>query len=514
MRSSIFFDLVFVLTSRCLSEARNSGRDFLIENRPRLVQCWQTLQALRSPLHETLLDWLRACDDAALRSYGLVRSELTDRTVPSRRAIGDYFATQLSKSVAKATHAGLRVEILSSTSVDDIRPNGRSLQVVTDRFSQTFTCVIVATGHPALVEGNAPHFFQSPYGRFLQASREAANIGILGSSLSAWDAALVHAEKCGKFLQLESGETAYRAENVGFQITMMSRTGMLPNIDFYFRYPFDPPIHMTDQALDRCCRSQSPLDEVFNLFKLELLARAPEQSLNIGLQALTPESFADAYFKHRLEMNPFDWFESGLAVAEFHSMNEIECPWKSTILSVHERFEKVIPFFSAEDRLRFDKGMKRIFSDNYAAVPTETVRKLLALRKSNHLELRRLGEDYVLLRGANGMSLRCGETELYFDFAVDARGQCALRREHIPFRGLRDALCLSGLEVEDLGDDCSFPLRGPYGNRLVFVALPFLLHTRPFGLGLGSCAALGKSAAERAMGQLERSSGDLTWIAP
>ncbi|MFP3786903.1 hypothetical protein, partial [Burkholderia sp. SIMBA_024] len=64
------------------------------------------------------------------------------------------------------------------------------------------------------------------------------------------------------------------------------------------------------------------------------------------------------------------------------------------ILRLHEVVQEIIPRLNEEDRKRFDTGLCKVFVDNYAAIPSESIRRLLALRKAGLIDVLELGHDY------------------------------------------------------------------------------------------------------------------------
>src|SRR5690606_35528968 len=105
-----------------------------------------------------------------------------------------------------------------------------------------------------------------------------------------------------------------------------------------------------------------------------------------------------------------------------------------------------------DDHKRFDRGLKRVFVDNYAAIPPESIRRMLALRDAKILSVASLGEDY-------GMTVRQEKTiitsndECYeFEVFIDAHGQQALGSKDIPFPTLRKILLDAGSDVTEVGE--------------------------------------------------------------
>jgi uncharacterized NAD(P)/FAD-binding protein YdhS len=97
-------------------------------------------------------------------------------------------------------------------------------------------------------------------------------------------------------------------------------------------------------------------------------------------------------------------------------------PWRYAILRLHEAIETVVPQLNDEDSRRFRAGLARVFIDNYAAIPPESIRRLLACT----------GPVFcVLWRSARITS--CSESDrtlivhhqqrCEFDVFIDARGQ-------------------------------------------------------------------------------------------
>ncbi len=97
--------------------------------------------------------------------------------------------------------------------------------------------------------------------------------------------------------------------------------------------------------------------------------------------------------------------------------------WRYALLRMHEKFEEIVPELTEQDRARFDTGLKSIFVDNYAAVPPESIRRLLALRDAGLLSVLALGEDYELDHNSSGTVITAKGQTHKFDVFIDARGQ-------------------------------------------------------------------------------------------
>jgi uncharacterized NAD(P)/FAD-binding protein YdhS len=54
--------------------------------------------------------------------------------------------------------------------------------------------------------------------------------------------------------------------------------------------------------------------------------------------------------------------------------------WRYTVLRLHDVVGEIVPHLNEKDSERFKMGLARVFIDNYAAIPPQSIRRLLALR--------------------------------------------------------------------------------------------------------------------------------------
>lgn len=276
---------------------------------------------------------------------------------------------------------------------------------------------------------------------------------------------------------------------------MMSRQGILPEADFYCPIPYTPLVHMTERALQEARQAEGVLDAVFSLLRAELTEADPDYAARIGLEQLDADTFSAAYFAARLKSDPFRWARENLDEVERNKRDRRTVPWRYALLRMHEEVEKLIPEFSDEDRERFAAGLKRVFVDNYGAVPSESIRRLLALRHAGVLNVVALGDDYDLDLDGDTTVITYPDGKLAFDVFVDARGQQALDTEHLPFPSLRRDLLADGQDVPEVADDYS--LTGPKAatRRIYLAAIPYLMHDQPFCQGITACADIAREIA-------------------
>lgn len=455
------------------------------------------------PVCETLLAFLARSSDAELEAVGVDRTSLGEREFFPRVALGAYYASQLSQLQAQAAASGSFVTILTQHRVEDVKPRRGGLTVLyrtpgARLAGAAFDQVVLATGHSTSKrQGALPE-------RAGDVACPTGSIGILGSSLSAIDIAISIATSCGSFVG-DGFEPSGQAGH--FHITMMSRGGRLPEIDFFCPLPAEPAAGFTEadvEAIVRSSASGTVLDAVFARFAGALSRLDPAYAAAIGLVALTADTFASAYFSARDARDPFAGAAQDLATSRQHAAYKHVVPWKYAILRMHEAFACCLDALDETELERFNRGMKSVFIDNYAAVPPLSIERLLALHASGHLSLLRLGDDYELdiepSTGAAEITIGAGQHR--FEHLFDARGQAAADEDAFPFPTLRMLLKANGARNDDGGgsvqveDDYALsgglnPMPGVY-----CLSLPFLLARQPFIQGLTSAADMGRSVAE------------------
>jgi uncharacterized NAD(P)/FAD-binding protein YdhS len=463
------------------------------------------------PVTSTYLDWLEEQDPAYIRSYGIDPDDLDEREFTPRLLLGQYFRQQFLELVDVARARGMEVDINEQTEISDVERDGQAI-VLRDASGAEwgpFDRVIIATGHTFAGEEEASgSYYPNPWSGLISDDIPATMIGIMGTSLSALDAAMAIANQHGRFRR-KGGELFYVPQDAeGLKITMMSRQGLLPEADFYCPIPYEPLVHMTEAALAHAGAADSVLDAVFALFKTELAAADPTYAQDIGLDGLDADSFAAAYFADRLKHDPFRWARENLEEVERNKRDESTVPWRYALLRMHEEVETLVPEFSEEDRERFARGLKRVFVDNYGAVPSESIRRLLALRDAKVLDVVALGDEYELDHDGDTTFITYEGEKLEFDIFVDARGQQALDTEHLPFPSLKRDLLADGQEVPEVADDYS--LTGPKAatRRIYLAAIPYLMHDQPFCQGITACADIAEEIAKSCARAKARSDAD------
>ncbi|MEE3155821.1 MAG: FAD/NAD(P)-binding protein, partial [Pseudomonadota bacterium] len=380
------------------------------------------------PLVETLNDWARRQPPARLEAWGIAGKEGDERAFFPRIVLGAWLADAFTSIAA---HSPVHTAVHVGCDVVDVvaMPGTCRVDWTTgdDRiYSAHFDRVIIATGYGAT--GSGADDARERTGRGCAGAEHGLShlrLGILGSSLSAIDAIVSIAMANGTFARAETGPGLVYTPKRNWHATMMSRNGLLPEADFWFPVPLPPLLYLTEETVSRLVQGRDgDLDRMFALFAEELGVQDPGYAARIGLDSATADDFGVRYFRERLASDPWDYARRNLLEAcEWHSQRNTPT-WRIAILNAHDVFASIVPNLSQADLARFQSGLKRVFTDNYAAVPDLSISRLLALREAGAIDLIALGEDYrITPEGQREWKVRRDDWSARFDALVDARGQ-------------------------------------------------------------------------------------------
>jgi uncharacterized NAD(P)/FAD-binding protein YdhS len=442
--------------------------------------------------------------------------------------LGDYFCDQLQALLARAKAQGIDVTVRTHCRVTDAVSGETGMTLFAEPrrgapFVQQFDHVVLATGHQWPAEPEVrPGYFLSPWPASALDHVPPCRIGIRGSSLTAIDAAVALAVRHGEFV--EAGDRlAYRPGpgSDDFTITMMSRKGLLPEADFFFPIPYEPLSICTAEAIEDVAATHEGrcLDAAFALFKAELAAADPAYAQKIGLDQLDLESFCDAYFAERLACDPFTWAERNLQEAERNYGSGYTVPWRYAILRMHEVIELLVPQLDDADFRRFSRYFGPIFVDDYATVPHESIKRMLALHHAGKLSVIAVGTEYRIdsHRPERGADLLLGTETIHFPVFIEATGQRALSAKDFPFPSLRDQgivrdVAQSGPDGPTRGiviDDAFHLIKdGVPETQLFCLSLPFLMGRHPFVQGITSAHAMGQSVGRELAAAIDAQARD------
>lgn len=457
------------------------------------------------PLIISYLDWLRSQSAELLLRYGVDKTGLHDRQFLPRILLGKYFRDQFLGLVSQAQSTGHEISVHEGCCVTDIEATSDGVHIWSDDDPAPvqYDMAVIATGHVWPEDDEAPRaFFPSPWSGMLDAQIPAVAVGIMGTSLSAIDSAMAVAAQHGRFFEEEDEGLRYdlEAESEELSITLMSRSGILPEADFYCPIPYEPLEIATDARVEAeiSAGPDNLLDRLFDLVRQEIEANDPAWACSVSLATLDADSFADAYFARRSDHDPFRWAVYNLREVERNKRDQRTVAWRYTILRLHEAIEEAVPGFTEADRGRFDAGLSRVFVDNYAAVPSESIRRLLALRAANVIEVLELGPDYDMSVEDGCTTIVANGQTIRFGIFIDARGQKPLGTRDLPFRRLRSQLLAQGDDIPDVGDDYTLMSPDLVKGRIALGAIPYLMHDQPFVQGITASAAIGRAIARAA----------------
>ena len=458
------------------------------------------------PIEITYLTWLQNQSDDYLAQFGVERTALHERQFLPRVILGDYYHDRFLALVDKAQGLGFEVSVNESSEVTDLRANPEGVSLWINHSSQPVDVdfAAVATGH--LWPGTSPsprQYFPSPWTGLMDAQINACRVGILGTSLSAIDAAVAVVCQHGSFITDTDGAIRFTRKpgSQNLKLTLMSRTGVLPEADFYCPLPYEPLTIATVDAIERTIAQgqNGLLDRIFELIVEQLQEAAPQWSEQICLEALTADTFSDACFADRIHYDPFDWARLNLLEVERNKQQQHTVAWRYTLLRLHEVIEDIVPYLDETDRARFKRGLSRVFIDNYAAIPSESIRRVLALHDAGLIEIVALGADYERKNDRDKTVISHGNQRHEFDVFIDARGQNALKSKDIPFPTLRNQLLACGDDIPDIGEDYTLQAPEDARGRIAFGGLPWLMHDRPFIQGLVVSAEIGAAMSNALM---------------
>lgn len=478
------------------------------------------------PLYQSLVEWLQHQRPEQLDSWGISPADITPRHFFPRMVLGEYLHDQFLQLEAHARRLNIPFHVHTSHPVRDVAIHTDNIQLSIETpqgrmIHPQFSHVVMATGHSWPTEQEPhPGYFLSPWPMTTILERGYGPVGIRGTSLSAIDVLVSLASARGEFIPDAQGGLHY-APHPGterFHVTLMSRKGLLPEADFYHPIPYLPLQYCSAAQVDALIAQQPDylLDATFALFKRELAAADPAYAARIDLDDITMEDFCDQYFSERVAHDPFDWARKNLAEAQAHEANAYTVPWRYAILRMHETVGRIVPHLNAEDHRRFQRHFKPIFVDDYATVPHESIKRLLALHDAGKLSILRLGDSYRIdaESPACGALLHWRGQCLHYPIFVEAMGQEVLSADAFPFPTLREQGVVRNAtaphrlnfgprtEIGGIALDNHFhPLsQRPMAAHLYCLGLPFMLSQFPFAQGITSSHEMGQLVAAEIFG--------------
>jgi hypothetical protein len=149
--------------------------------------------------------------------------------------------------------------------------------------------------------------------------------------------------------------------------------------------------------------------------------------------------------------------------------------------------------------------LKTVFVDNYATVPHESIRRLLALHAAGKLVVTQLEDGARVDTWSSGAGATVQDTRghVHFPAFIEAMGQKVSGAKDFPFPSLRRQGVIqdvrsrseAGRGIAMDGDFHPISVCEP-SHRLFCLSLPFLLGQHPFAQGITSSAEMAEVVAD------------------
>lgn len=340
-----------------------------------------------------------------------------------RILMGLYLRTRFMEAVKAARELGCDVALYSRCEALDAVEEGEKVRLLVKELERGKTFfleadrVLLATGH-WFGEGKDNRFFPSPWPSkaLLEGIPPGSRVAVLGTSLSAIDTVMTLTWE-GAFCRNPSGELQYEGIHPTREIVLCSRSGILPKVrgkmgEYRNRF-------LTQKNLQALIEDHDKPPTLEALFSL----------LSLDLEAVYGHDIPWAQ-KTKQPLPPIDILEQDLRRAKEGDGPQGELLWQTVLHQSFSMAREVYLHLSAEEKLRFEKQYSTPFFAHAAPMPPVVAERLLALMKSGILRVIKLGEDYRLLRVAEGEGYEIHHKGPHgervrgcYDFLVDARGQ-------------------------------------------------------------------------------------------
>jgi uncharacterized NAD(P)/FAD-binding protein YdhS len=449
------------------------------------------------PVVETLEGFLRSCDAATLREFGIEGYEIGPETFYPRLVLGRYFMAQIAAMIARARGSGHGLEVRARHAVTDIipAPDGVVVQFETPHAADvaTFDHVIIATGHHWSARTDASGvLLHAPWPAERLRRFAGSHVGILGSSLTAIDTAIALASFHGRFEEADAVRWLPNSADSPFRMAMLSRRGLLPDADWFYPLPLPDLPSFNPSAVERLAQP-GLLSSAHALLAKDLQRLDPAYAA--GTRPDRIEGYADRHFADRLTKGGWSAAKTGLEEAATDRDARRTAAWRMALLAAHLVYEDVLPRLTKEERALFDRELRPVFSDVYASVPHRSIRRMLALHEAGVLELHGLGDSYTIRPEGQGVRISGRSGEHWFDHLIDARGQSAAALDDLGFPTLSKR---SRFDPETLRVTSDIHP----ASTVTCVAIPVILRHNPFVQGLENVEALGRRAADNVLASL------------
>ncbi len=340
-----------------------------------------------------------------------------------RAIMGEYLRAKFKEACQKAQKLGLTVELHSRSEVIDIEEKRDKIHLTVKHpgSGSTFSCVadrvLIATGHWfKKLEGTT--YFPSPWpaDSLLQKIPEGEKIAVIGTSLSAIEVVLTLSSD-GHFNRDDANRLAYEPTANPRRFVLYSRRGLLPKVRG--KLGAYRNTYLTRENLNRLIAENQgyvKLDAVFELLSCELKAAYGHR---INWQAvLNPTG------------TPADLLQQYLEDAQNGDGPDGELIWQTVLYQSFDMVREIYLRLSLEEREHFDQEYTSVFFTHAATQPAINAEKMLALMKSELVEVVKLGRDYRWIKNEQKniyefiyMDRLGNKRRDAYRYVVNARGQ-------------------------------------------------------------------------------------------
>jgi hypothetical protein len=313
-------------------------------------------------------------------------------------------------AVAALRAAGVEVRLVPNTRVTDLerRPGGGFALSLSTGEKVAAAFMVLATGHWDVRADRArsPFELASPWpaSALQAAAAEGGHVAILGTSLTAADAAITIALGAGEFAG-EVGALTYR-QRAGrpLRMTLLSRGGWLPAVAGYgITSGFGDPAgrerydrHFTEAALSELARRGGGVvrwRDVFGLLRADFL-EAGALPRQLSLPADAGDALAALAQLLGRHTRPEGFLNSTRAAAA--SIRERQFfPWQALLWQKTDLLSACHELYPAEDRWLLDRHASAALALQ-RPINFANADRLAALARAGCLELRRLGQRYSI----------------------------------------------------------------------------------------------------------------------
>lgn len=284
----------------------------------------------------------------------------TSSTYPylPRSVFGKYLCDKMEKAIKAAQNKGVKVNIINDEVIDVEEKYGKYKLLFASKGNLLVDRAILSIGgyikSPYKNIVNKPGYYDSPYqsSRDLNAIPSEKTIGILGSRLSAIDAALM-----------------LRDNNHKGKIYLVSRQGLLPTVHGKY-IPGKNSHYLTKRNIDLLATRKGndlKLNQFLNLVKKEVY-KCEGKEINCS-QLLS--------FHSRIEA----WLRAEISKADNKVRN-----WQSALFSTNDLVNKIWGLFSIKDKKKFLDYIP-IFMVYRAAMPITAAKSIYSLIRNKKLSI-------------------------------------------------------------------------------------------------------------------------------